>query len=59
MSTYAIARDIAIDAPIEVVWDTITQPAQIRTWFSDDADLDARAGALGTLTFAGDGKQLV
>jgi len=51
MSIYTIERDIEIEAPVDVVWRTITEPEQIRTWFSDVVELEARPGALGTLTF--------
>jgi uncharacterized protein YndB with AHSA1/START domain len=51
MSAHDIECEIEIDAPIEVVWRTITEPTLIEQWFSDGADFDARSGALGTLTF--------
>jgi uncharacterized protein YndB with AHSA1/START domain len=54
MSTYTIERDIEIEAPVDVVWRTITEAEQIRTWFSDLVDLDARPGAVGSLTFRAD-----
>jgi uncharacterized protein YndB with AHSA1/START domain len=54
MSDFTIERDIEIEAPIEVVWRTITEPELIRTWFSDVADVEARAGAVGSLTFRAD-----
>jgi len=54
MSTYTIERDIEIEAPVEVVWRTITEPELIRTWFSDLVDLEPRPGAVGTLTFRAD-----
>ena len=54
MTDAAIERSIAIDAPIEVVWRTITEPAQIRRWFSDRVDLHATPGAVGSLTFGAD-----
>ncbi len=56
MNNYMIERDIEIEAPVEVVWRTITEPDLIRTWFSDVADVEARPGAVGSLTFRGDGK---
>ena len=34
-----------------MVWRTITEPALIRTWFSDVAEIEARPGAVGSLTF--------
>jgi uncharacterized protein YndB with AHSA1/START domain len=51
MSIHEIECEIQIDAPIEVVWRTITESTLIEQWFSDGADLDVRSGALGTLTF--------
>ena len=54
MSTYTIERDIEIEAPVDVVWRTITEPEQIRTWFSDVVELEAQPGAVGTLTFRAD-----
>lgn len=54
MNDYTIERDIEIEAPVEVVWRTITEPELIRTWFSDAADLEARPGAVGSLTFRAD-----
>ena len=54
MTNYTIERDIEIEAPIEIVWRTITEPELIRTWFSDVADVEARPGAVGSLTFRAD-----
>jgi uncharacterized protein YndB with AHSA1/START domain len=54
MSTHTIERDIEIEAPIDVVWRTITEPELIRNWFSDTADVEARPGAIGSLTFRAD-----
>ena len=55
MSTASIEREIQIDAPIEVVWDVITQPEHIMNWFADEAVLDLRPGGTGTLTFTEQG----
>ncbi len=54
MDNYVIERDIEVDAPIEVVWRTITEPELIRTWLSDAADIESRSGAVGSLTFRAD-----
>jgi uncharacterized protein YndB with AHSA1/START domain len=54
VSSYTIQRAIEIEAPVDVVWRTITEPEQIRTWFSDVVELDARPGAVGSLTFRAD-----
>jgi uncharacterized protein YndB with AHSA1/START domain len=48
-----IERDILIEAPVEVVWRTVTEPDQITSWFSDAAEIDAREGGEGTLTWSG------
>src|SRR5215813_12969621 len=47
-----IERAIVIDAPIAVVWRTITAPDQIARWFADRVELDPRPGGQGTLFFA-------
>jgi uncharacterized protein YndB with AHSA1/START domain len=54
MNDFTIERDIEIEAPVEVVWRMITEPQLIRTWFSDAADVEARPGAVGSLTFRAD-----
>jgi uncharacterized protein YndB with AHSA1/START domain len=46
-----IERTIVIDAPIEFVWRTITEPDQIARWFADRVELDVRPGGSGTLFF--------
>ncbi len=51
MTASAIEREIRIDAPIEVVWDVITNPTHIVNWFADEATLDLRSGGAGVLTF--------
>lgn len=44
-----IERDVLIEAPADVVWDVLTDPAQIPRWFSDSAEIDLRPGGAGTL----------
>jgi uncharacterized protein YndB with AHSA1/START domain len=51
MTDLTIEREIVIDAPIDVVWHTITAPDQITQWFADEVTLDVRPGGHGTLTF--------
>lgn len=46
-----IARDILIEAPVDVVWRVVTEPEHIVRWFSDTAELDLRPGGDGVLTF--------
>jgi uncharacterized protein YndB with AHSA1/START domain len=52
----SVEREILIEASPEVVWGVITEPEQIVRWFSDDAEVEARAGAEGTLTWKPGGR---
>jgi uncharacterized protein YndB with AHSA1/START domain len=52
----SVEREILIEAPAETVWGVITEPAQISRWFSDEAELEPRAGANGTLTWRPGGR---
>ena len=45
-----IEREITIAAPLERVWDLITQPEHVGTWFGDaGAEIDLRPGGAVTL----------
>jgi uncharacterized protein YndB with AHSA1/START domain len=46
-----IEREIEIDAPIDIVWSIVTEPAHIAEWFSDSAEIDLRPGGEGTLVW--------
>jgi uncharacterized protein YndB with AHSA1/START domain len=61
MSQYLIEHEIEIDAPIEVVWRTVTDPSQMCQWFSEKVEFESVPGASGTLTFPEreDGTRLV
>jgi uncharacterized protein YndB with AHSA1/START domain len=52
----SVEREILIEASPEVVWGVITEPQQISRWFSDEADLEGRVGANGTLTWKPGGR---
>jgi uncharacterized protein YndB with AHSA1/START domain len=52
---YQIVREIVIDAPVEVVWHTITQPDQISLWFADKVELEVKPGGRGYLGFGEQG----
>ncbi len=56
MAADSVEREILIEASPEVVWGVITEPEQISHWFSDDAELEGRAGADGTLTWRPGGR---
>ena len=59
MADYTIEREVMIDAPVDVVWRTITEPDQISQWFADRAELDLRPGGHGLLVFGGEDDPLV
>jgi uncharacterized protein YndB with AHSA1/START domain len=52
----SVEREILIKASPEVVWGVITEPEQMSRWFSDDAEVEGRAGADGTLTWRPGGR---
>jgi uncharacterized protein YndB with AHSA1/START domain len=56
MAADSVEREILIEASSEVVWGVITEPEQISRWFSDDAEIERRAGADGTLTWKPGGR---
>ena len=56
MATDSVEREILIEASPEVVWGVLTEPEQISRWFSDEAKVEGRAGADGTLTWRPGGR---
>jgi uncharacterized protein YndB with AHSA1/START domain len=52
----SVEREILIEASPEIIWGVITEPEQISRWFSDEADIEGRAGADGTLTWKPGGR---
>ena len=61
MSTteYLIEREILIEAPVAVVWRTITEPDQISRWFADKVDLEVEPGGRGYMGFGEQGGPVV
>ncbi len=61
MSTtrYQIEQEIMIEAPVEVVWRTITEPGQITLWFAAEVQLEAVPGARGYMGFGDQGGPLL
>src|SRR5207302_7333816 len=51
MAEFHIERELVIDAPVEVVWRTITEPEQIRQWFADRVELQLEPGGRGRMGF--------
>jgi uncharacterized protein YndB with AHSA1/START domain len=46
-----IEREILIDAPLEVVWEVVTRPEHVGSWFSDAAEIDLRPGGEASLAW--------
>jgi uncharacterized protein YndB with AHSA1/START domain len=59
MPGLTIDREVVIQAPVEVVWRTITEPEQITQWFADRVDLVVKPGARGYLGFGEQGGPVV
>jgi uncharacterized protein YndB with AHSA1/START domain len=59
MPGLGIDREITIEAPVDVVWRTITEPAQLAQWFADRVDLVIEPGARGYLQFGDQGGPVV
>jgi uncharacterized protein YndB with AHSA1/START domain len=51
MTTNLIEREIVVEAPIDIVWTTLTEPGEISRWFAEEADFELRTGAEGILVF--------
>lgn len=59
MAGLGIEREVLIEAPVEVVWRTITEPDQISQWFADCVELVVEPGAHGYLRFGDEGGPVV
>ena len=59
MPGLGIEREIVIQAPVDVVWRTITEPDQMSLWFADRIDLVIEPGARGYLQFGDQGGPVV
>jgi uncharacterized protein YndB with AHSA1/START domain len=59
MAGLLIEREILIEAPVQVVWRTITEPGQMTQWFADRVDLVVEPGAHGHMSFGDQGGPVV
>ena len=59
MPGLVIDREVLIEAPVEVVWRTITEPDQLSQWFADRVDLVIEPGAHGFMEFGDQGGPVV
>jgi uncharacterized protein YndB with AHSA1/START domain len=59
MTALKIEREIMIDAPVDMVWRTITEPEEISQWFADRVELELEPGGDGYMGFGEQGGPLV
>jgi len=59
MPGLVIDRDIVIEAPVAVVWRTITEPDRMIQWFADRVELLVEPGAHGYMEFGDQGGPVV
>ncbi|HUA29607.1 MAG TPA: SRPBCC domain-containing protein [Streptosporangiaceae bacterium] len=59
MPGLAIDREVVIEAPVEVVWRTVTEPDQMSRWFADRVELVVEPGARGYMGFGEQGGPVV
>lgn len=57
MADFRIERDVVIEAPVDVVWRTITEPNQITRWFADRVEIELKPGGQGYLGFGEQSEQ--
>ena len=49
MTDVSVTRSATLDAPLEKVWDAITDPAALAAWLGDEVELDVRPGGVGRI----------
>ena len=49
-----VRREIVLEAPVEDVWEAITDPEQLGEWFANEVELDVREGGEGRFRYAPD-----
>jgi uncharacterized protein YndB with AHSA1/START domain len=59
MADLVIEREVLIEASVQVVWHTITEPDQMSQWFADRVELVIEPGAHGFMGFGDQGGPVV
>lgn len=49
----SITKQLRIDAPPAVVYEVVSTPEHVATWWTDEADFDSAPGGRGVLAWAG------
>jgi uncharacterized protein YndB with AHSA1/START domain len=47
-----VRREIVLEAPVEDVWEALTDPEQLAEWFANEVELDVREGGEGRFRWA-------
>jgi uncharacterized protein YndB with AHSA1/START domain len=42
-----VTREVVLEAPLEEVWDALTDPEQLEEWFANDVELELEPGGDG------------
>ena len=42
-----VTREVVLDAPVEEVWDALTDPEELAEWFANDVELELEPGGGG------------
>jgi uncharacterized protein YndB with AHSA1/START domain len=58
VTDYRIEKEIVIEAPVDIVWRTVTEPDEVVKWFAERVDLEAVPGREGLLVFVRDGTEI-
>ncbi|HKV87575.1 MAG TPA: SRPBCC domain-containing protein [Candidatus Dormibacteraeota bacterium] len=59
MTPNQIEREILIDAPVEIVWNVVTEPGHMQRWFAEETEVELRVGGSGRMRFkSGESYQL-
>jgi uncharacterized protein YndB with AHSA1/START domain len=53
-----IEQEIVIEAPLEVVWELVTDPRHVAAWFGEAAEIDLRPGGAAVFTWEEGGRFL-
>ena len=51
-----VRREIVVDAPLEEVWEALTDPDELGEWFANEVELDLQPGGEGVFRW-GDGSE--
>lgn len=51
-----VKREVVLEAPLDEVWDALTEPEQLEEWFANDVELKLEPGGDGVFRWA-DGEE--